>query len=58
MINNPEAYLVSFVDSIREMMIEDFAHMAFEEGANFAIEVGELNRDIKIQKSKDPKLND
>ena len=57
LIADPEAVLLAIVKEVGDNIRENYAQQAVENGIQFAKDVMTTKRDIKIQRTKDPKIN-
>lgn len=58
LVANPEEVLAAIVKEIKDNIIKNYAQEAVENGIQFAKDVRKTKEDIKIQRTKDGKLND
>lgn len=57
-IDNPEEVLLAIVKEVADNIENNFAERSIDNGIEFAKDVIKTKADIKIEKTKDPKLNE
>lgn len=58
LIDNPDEVMSIVSDSIEQLIDEKYAPLSIDNGIMFAKKVESLKRDIKVQDSNDPTLNE
>ena len=57
-IESPEEFLLAIVEEVKNNIKENYAQEAIENGIQFAKDIQETNKKIKIQRATDGKMND
>jgi hypothetical protein len=58
LLSDPHLEVMTIVEAVKHLLIERYIKRAIEQGKDFSKKVEKLKRDIVIQDSNDPKLNE